>query len=275
MASRMHTPGLPPSDLLSRPYAWGSSAASDPSPLRSFLSLLTPHRALTLLVAPGVEAPFTERWYGTAYNLNPIPPATLDAWAAAAPHPLLRLPPPNPYVPDTFELIAPEPRTGGESQHEVASPSPLRRRSPTLLQERPGLRCWHLGIGSFARPKASALVLVRSPHASGCSKSVVLSTLLMELVEDQLATTLAAAPDAGAGWAMGVHAGGLVFQASGYSQRVPDLSLALAQAFAAFEPDRDRFTLHRQLLVKGLRNRREERPLWQVRQTPAVCGRWH
>jgi len=52
----------------------------------------------------------------------------------------------------------------------------------------------------------------------------------MELVEDQLATALAAAPDAGAGWAMGVHAGGLVFQASGYSQRVPDLSLALAQA---------------------------------------------
>ena len=257
LASRMHTPGLPPTEILTRPYTWDAAAATDPAPLRAFLDLLRPHRALTILVAPGFDAPKTERWYGTPYNLTPLPRSTLDAWATAEPHPLLKLPPPNPLVPDQFDLI--EPRSAA-----VEAPSRPPRRSPNLLGERAGLRAWHLGVGSFARPKASALVLLRSPHVIGSARSVVLSTLALELLEDNLSTTLAAAPDAGAGWAMGVHAGGLIFQASGYSQRVSDLSLVLAKAFANFEPKADRFELRRELLAKALRNRREERPLWQV-----------
>jgi len=257
LASRMHTPGLPPTEILTRPYTWDAAAATDPAPLRAFLDLLRPHRALTILVAPGFDAPKTERWYGTPYNLTPLPRSTLDAWATAEPHPLLKLPPPNPLVPDQFDLI--EPRSAA-----VEAPSRPPRRSPNLLGERAGLRAWHLGVGSFARPKASALVLLRSPHVIGSARSVVLSTLALELLEDNLSTTLAAAPDAGAGWAMGVHAGGLIFQASGYSQRVSDLSLVLAKAFANFEPKADRFELRRELLAKALRNRREERPLWQA-----------
>ena len=53
---------------------------------------------------------------------------------------------------------------------------------------------------------------------------------------------------AGAAYAVGTHAGGLVVQASGYSQRLPDLSVALAEAIAKFDPDPERFEMHAELL---------------------------
>ena len=53
---------------------------------------------------------------------------------------------------------------------------------------------------------------------------------------------------AGAAYAVGTHAGGFVVQASGYSQRLPDLSVALAEAIAKFDPDPERFEMHAELL---------------------------
>ena len=53
---------------------------------------------------------------------------------------------------------------------------------------------------------------------------------------------------AGAAYAVGAHAGGFVVQASGYSQRLPDLSVALAEAIAKFDPDPERFEMHAELL---------------------------
>jgi len=45
---------------------------------------------------------------------------------------------------------------------------------------------------------------------------------------------------------------------------VQGLALELPKALASLELDEERFSLHRELLLKALRNRREERPLWQA-----------
>ena len=51
---------------------------------------------------------------------------------------------------------------------------------------------------------------------------------------------------------------------TGYSQRLPKLATDLARAVAAFEPDPTRFEFVREMLERGLRNRRQERPLWHA-----------
>ena len=53
-------------------------------------------------------------------------------------------------------------------------------------------------------------------------------------------------------------------QASGYSQRLPQLSVDLARALAAFQPKAERFEVMREILVRSLRNRQQERPLWHA-----------
>ena len=195
LASRMHTPGLAPSQILSRPYSWPDEARAHPAPLRELLELLTPRRALTLLVGPRpetrLEAPLQERWYGTPYGLQPVADEALTRLAEAAPHPDLRLPPPNPYVPDSFQLLEPPPPAAAAAAPPAEEGGGRRRRrEPTeLASGAAGVRAWHLGVGGFARPKASALVLLRTPAAAGTARRVVLSSLAAELLDDTLGKT--------------------------------------------------------------------------------------
>ena len=47
-----------------------------------------------------------EAWYGTAYAAAQLRSELLDRWAAAPPHAALQLPPPNPFIPTDFALVA-------------------------------------------------------------------------------------------------------------------------------------------------------------------------
>ena len=67
---------------------------------------------------------------------------------------------------------------------------------------------------------------------------------------------LAPCGPAGLGWSISAHPAGVLIQAAGYSQRLPKLSIALAEALATFEPDPARFAL---LLAAALDERGIER----------------
>ena len=47
-----------------------------------------------------------EAWYGTAYAAAQLRAELLDRWATAPPHAALQLPPPNPFIPTDFALVA-------------------------------------------------------------------------------------------------------------------------------------------------------------------------
>jgi secreted Zn-dependent insulinase-like peptidase len=47
----------------------------------------------------------TEKWYGVPYLSAPVNAATLRKWSDTPVDSALRLPEPNPYIPDSFELV--------------------------------------------------------------------------------------------------------------------------------------------------------------------------
>jgi secreted Zn-dependent insulinase-like peptidase len=47
----------------------------------------------------------TEKWYGVPYLSAPVNAATLRKWSDSPVDSALRLPEPNPYIPDSFELV--------------------------------------------------------------------------------------------------------------------------------------------------------------------------
>jgi Middle or third domain of peptidase_M16 len=47
----------------------------------------------------------TEKWYGVPYLSAPVNAATLRKWSETPVDSALRLPEPNPYIPDSFELV--------------------------------------------------------------------------------------------------------------------------------------------------------------------------
>lgn len=279
LAGRMHL--YEPQALLSISSDWPE--ALDEPRLRALLQQLTPQQMLLTLVGAPLEQPQIEPWYSTPYELAPLPASLLDEWGAAPAHEELRLPTPNPYVPDDLTMLE-QPHVGSGAEDaagdaadgdaDAARRARQAERAPVRLtsdadEAADGVRVWHLDAGSFARPRASVLLLLRTPavDSSGLpepARAAVLSQLAMDLLSDELATALAPCGLAGLGWSVGAHQGGLLIQASGYSQRVPRLSTDLARALAAFRPSTERFEVIREILVRTLRNRRQERPLWHA-----------
>ena len=265
IASRMYL--HEPDTLLSAPYEWDD--AIDLDGLQSVLTALTPESALMLLVDPTpIDDAAKEPWYGTPYELAPLPDATLASFAKATPHDeLVVVPPPNPYVPDDVSVLA-QPSDADATADAAASDGdqrPPNRLTSASDEAALGGRAWHLDAGRFARPRASIVTLLRTPATSaGGAAEGVLAQIGAELMCDQLSTALAPCGLAGLGWSVSAHPGGLLVQASGYSQRLPKLCTDLAHAVAEFKPDPSRFALVREVLERGLRNRNQERPLWHA-----------
>ena len=280
--SRMRT--TLPESLLWQPFDWGNSC--DLAAVGELLGRLTPDAGALLLVGGGLVDPegaayAKERYYGTPHDLTPVPAATLATWAAATPHPALSLPPANPFLPDNLALVQPaaepslvqRPRaptpllTPAEATEAMAAATPVAveaAEGAEGAEADEGLAVWHLDSADFARPRATVLLLLRTPQVAGSARAAVLTTMLAELLEDGLAAPLAPAADAGVGWAVAPHPGGLLVQASGYSQHVPTLSLELAARLRDFAPDEERFGVVREQLERSMRNRQQERPLWHA-----------
>ena len=113
LAGRLHLYERRPERVLSLPFEWPqgmgdpADAGSTAAQLHSLLTTLSdPSEMLTLLVTPSpLQSPSTERWYATPYELQPLPKSIRRACAMATPHPELRLPPPNPYVPSDLSML--------------------------------------------------------------------------------------------------------------------------------------------------------------------------
>ena len=153
--------------------------------------------------SPPLDDPSSERWYSTPYELTPISAATRDRWAAATAHPQLAFPRPNPYVPDDLTMLEQPAAVGtadgatltvevgvsgdDEALKILGSPQRSPQRSPqeqqlakpTQRQKKnraprrltsaqaemqEGVTVWHLDAGAFDRPRASVLVMLRTPQ---------------------------------------------------------------------------------------------------------------
>lgn len=93
-----------PADLLSPPARWRWDATQ----LNATISLLTPQRCIVVVgsrVFSDTELADSEPIYGTRHSSNPIPPATMKAWAAPAPVAALALPRRNPFVPKDLSVL--------------------------------------------------------------------------------------------------------------------------------------------------------------------------
>ena len=139
-----------------------------------------PRKALVTLVAkevPGVKPSSTEPIYGTRYGVLPLR-REVEAWSAAKTPDELGPPPPNPFIPKSFELKA----SGG------APPEP-RDVAPRVLASRAGLRLHFLQDCTFKRPKANAYFLLRSSLAPPSADGSVVAQLFQSMVGDALQDT--------------------------------------------------------------------------------------
>ena len=239
LANDLHE--LPPQDLLRGHYLLEEF---DPRLVEEYLGYLRPDNVLLTVTAKGLATDRRTDWYAVDYGVRPIDEATLALWRAPAPDPALALPSPNRFVPERLALKT------GEEASDV----------PVALERRTGFELWHRLDTEFGLPLANFYFTVRSPVANDTARHAVLTSLFVELVNDQLTEFSYDADLAGLSYSLYKHIRGFTVRVSGYDDKQDVLVERIVERIRKPTIADDRFAIAKENMVRGLRNAQKDSP---------------
>nr|WP_318383851.1 pitrilysin [uncultured Enterobacter sp.] len=192
----------------------------DAKALTARLDMMTPQNARIWYISPTEPHNKTAYFVEAPYQVDKISGQTFSDWQQKAGAIALKLPELNPYIPDDFTLIKP----GKTYTH------------PELIVDEPTLRVVYMPSRYFAsEPKADVSVVLRNPLAMDSAKNQVMFALndyLAGIALDQLSNQAAVG-----GISFSTNANnGLMLNANGYTQRLPQLFEALLKGYFSYEP---------------------------------------
>ncbi|MEJ8322747.1 pitrilysin [Kosakonia sacchari] len=192
----------------------------DAKAVQARLDEMTPQNARIWYISPDEPHNKTAYFVEAPYQVNKITPETYADWQTRQSRIALKFPELNPYIPDDFTLIKPA------KQYE----------HPELIVDEPTLRVVYMPSQYFANePKADVSVVLRNPQAMDSAKNQVIFALndyLAGLALDQLSNQAAVG-----GISFSTNANnGLMLNANGYTQRLPQLFQALLAGYFSYTP---------------------------------------
>ena len=190
----------------------------DPQAIKARLAMMTPENARIWYISPDEPHNKTAYFVDAPYQVDKIPAATFKSWREQADKIALKLPQLNPYIPDDFTLIKPE----------------KTYLHPELLINEPGLRVLYSPSRYFGlEPRADITMVLRNPQAMDSAKNQVLFALndyLAGVALDELSNQAAVG-----GISFSTNANnGLMLNANGYTQRLPQLFQALLNGYFSY-----------------------------------------
>ncbi|WP_253382241.1 pitrilysin [unidentified bacterial endosymbiont] len=192
----------------------------DPEALKARLAMMTPQNARIWYISPNEPHNQTAYFVDAPYQVDKISAQTLAAWQKKAAGIALSLPEVNPYIPDDFTLV----NTAKAWPH------------PKLIVDEPTLRVVYTPSRYFvSEPKADISVVLRNPKAMDSARNQVLFALndyLAGIALDQLSNQAAVG---GIGFSTNAN-NGLMVNANGYTQRLPQLFQALLEGYFSYTP---------------------------------------
>lgn len=192
----------------------------DPQAIKDRLAMMTPQNARVWYISPQEPHNKTAYFVNAPYQVDKISPQTFADWQQKASAIDLKLPTLNPYIPDDFTLI----------KSEKAYPH------PQLIVDEPTLRVVYAPSQYFAsEPKADVSLVLRNPQAMDSARSQVMFALndyLAGIALDQLSNQAAVG---GITFSTGAN-NGLMVNANGYTQRLPQLFTALLDGYFSYAP---------------------------------------
>ncbi|WKE65773.1 insulinase family protein [Gallaecimonas kandeliae] len=216
----------------------------EPELIQRYLGRLVPDNLRQLVVLPGAKTDKVEPHYQAPYAIQALSPKLLADWAGAQSD--LKLPPPNPYLPDDPRLKA------------MAS----NRSEPVKVMDQPGLEVWALQDGEFRVPKVEKRVGIFRPI--GNLTDSAMNSLYAALVNEALESESYPAGQAGLYFNLDATARGLSYSLSGYDEKQPLLEDKIWTALALPGLTQAKFQQYRDNLVRDWRNVRQEWPIKQL-----------
>jgi len=190
----------------------------DADAVKARLAMMTPQNARIWYISPNEPHNKTAYFVNAEYQVDKISEQTFADWQKRSAAIALKLPEVNPYIPDDFTLIKPT----------KAYPK------PQLIVDEPDLRVVYTPSRYFAsEPKANVSMVLRNPAAMDSAKNQVMFALndyLAGIALDQLSNQAAVG---GIGFSTNAN-NGLMLNANGYTQRLPQLFKALLEGYFSY-----------------------------------------
>ena len=191
----------------------------DEQAVKARLAMMTPQNARVWYISEKEPHNKTAYFVNAPYQVDKISAQTFTEWQQKAETISLKLPELNPYIPDDFTLIKPE----------------KSYTHPELIIDEPTLRLVYMPSHYFAsEPKADVTLILRNPKAMDSARNQVMFALndyLAGISLDQLSNQAAVG---GISFSTGAN-NGLMLNANGYTQRLPQLFDALLQGYFSYQ----------------------------------------
>lgn len=218
-----------------------------PDHLRALAQNFTVDNLRVTLIAKGLDYDEQAKWYFTPYSVVPLNQQQRDFYQQPCGL-KMALPDRNPFI--CYDLTPKE----LETESDV----------PTLLQDLPGFKLWHLQDNEFRVPKGVMYIAIDSPHAVANPVNIVKTRLCVEMFLDALATETYQAEIAGMGYNLYAHQGGVTLTISGFSEKQPELLKMILKRFANREFSKKRFDTIKTQLLRNWRDSAQDRPISQL-----------
>ncbi|WP_313488037.1 pitrilysin [Pseudescherichia sp.] len=195
----------------------------DAEAVKARLAMMTPQNARIWYISPQEPHNKTAYFVDAPYQVDKISDQTFADWQQRSNAIALKLPELNPYIPDNFTLQKPA----------------KNYTHPELIVDDPTLRVVYMPSRYFAsEPKADVSVVLRNPLAMDSAKNQVMFALndyLAGLALDQLSNQAAVG-----GISFSTNANnGLMLNANGYTQHLPQLFKDLLAGYFSYTPTED------------------------------------
>ena len=195
----------------------------DAEAVKARLAMMTPQNARIWYISPQEPHNKTAYFVDAPYQVDKISDQTFADWQQRSNAIALKLPELNPYIPDDFTLQKPA----------------KNYTHPELIVDDPTLRVVYMPSRYFAsEPKADVSVVLRNPLAMDSAKNQVMFALndyLAGIALDQLSNQAAVG-----GISFSTNANnGLMLNANGYTQHLPQLFKDLLAGYFSYTPTED------------------------------------
>ncbi len=234
---------LPDEPLETYPRSQVIASEYSPQKIAEASSWLTPDRCTILFLAPSSQ-PFEhrEQWLGAEYAVRPIPADWMNAWVAAAPNSQIRLPEPNPFVP----------------QHLTVIPDSVLGANPILIAQNELGTAYYARCGEFKNPETSIRLHLLSPELNPSARSQVLAALYCNHLADSLHPILAAANQANLNAAIQSERSRIHIKIDGFSEKASVLLQEILPQLSLNPPTREQFSNLCSELEKGYANSQKD-----------------
>ncbi|KAF9347764.1 Insulinase (Peptidase M16) [Mortierella sp. AD094] len=201
------------------------------------------------MVVPGGSFTITEKWFGTGYHVDQVSASLMERLQNLALHPEFNLPPPNEFLPKSFEIF---------KTTKLATST-----HPALIKDTPLIRLWYKKDNVFLIPKVNIFFRLYSPLATASPTNHVQSVLCLELIEDSLNEELYSAKVAGLSYSLTSSMDGIILKVGGYNIKANVLLRKVISAMKALEvgaeqSSRVRDCLERQYQDSNVRGQDED-----------------